>query len=159
VIPGEEDPEPNGLPADFNPAPREERYTTQSWKTVQQYIARKLQEASIPASSDKWNLTVEEELAFDPASGIVKLDASIFDTDKEYSKYSCYGIEINTPIFNFTKFSMDQIEKGLSVIPSSCRVATNQRCGVHVHVGNAEKVLISIRSAILQLSCGLLRSN
>ncbi|MCJ1270925.1 hypothetical protein MMC22_010822 [Lobaria immixta] len=65
------------------------------------------------------------------------------DTDGTVTSVETSGnweaIELKTPIFRTTRAALEIIERVAKLLVSKFRVFTNEKCGLHVHVGNEDR--------------------
>ena len=65
------------------------------------------------------------------------------DTDGTVSasgiKGSWHAIEVKTPVLSSCRASLDLIDRVLKLLVSKFKIFTNEKCGLHVHVGNEDR--------------------
>lgn len=49
------------------------------------------------------------------------------------------AIELKTPAFFFSPWSLDQVKKALSIVEKDFTAVVNESCGLHIHVGNCHE--------------------
>lgn len=80
-----------------------------------------------------------------PTNGFEDTDFSkwTIDTDGTVTSVESSGnweaIELKTPIFHSTRAALEQIERVTKLLVSKFRLFTNEKCGLHVHVGNENR--------------------
>jgi len=88
----------------------------------------------IPESDDDG--TEYPKVEFQLSRWLVDYDNSIRFPD---DLYDWVRVEINSPVMHFTPASITCVGKVCDLLTSNFRINCNSSCGLHVHIGNADK--------------------
>ena len=109
--------------------------------------------------TENWNLSLQQKYGLlvridmidmlnehgFPTNGYEDTDFSKWTVDTDASVTSVetsgnwYAIELKTPVLRSCKASLDLIDRAVKLLVSKFKLFTNEKCGLHVHVGNENR--------------------